>query len=202
MANSKLKFDPERVANVKEECKQILFPWVDVFDNEIITWLEVFSRSRNTVKEIMIGPILSVVSGLLGPGVKIQTTYKEPVNIFLVCLVEPHAGKTQALKESCQYPVVDNLEPKIDKQIVLQNFTSSGIRQHLHLSNGRGILASDEFHTLLSDIINCKKKDTIDLGRLALFHDSSTWMYTTAKEKKRVCVSVNPIVTHHNMRNL
>lgn len=188
MPKGKGGFQAARVPAIKEEAKQCDFPWRDLFDAPLLDWLETFSRAHNTVKEIMFAAILPTVSALLGPNtcVKVFETYEEPVNIFLVCLAEPKAGKSQSMRLGCTEPLITFVEKRVQTELLVQSFTASGMRKHMQTCDGHGIIARDECQRFLKDVISENKKDTLDATMLVLFHDNSPWFFKfrTRKEEK------------------
>ena len=190
MPKSKGGFHAARVPAIKEEAKQCDFPWHDVFDAPLLDWLETFSRAHNTVKEIMFAAILPTVSALLGPNtcVKVLETYEEPVNIFLVCLAEPKAGKSQSMRLGCTQPLTTFVEKRVQTELLIQSFTASGMRKHMQTCDGQGIIARDECQRFLKDIIAENKKDSLDATMLVLFHDNSPWFFNSGQERKRKCI--------------
>lgn len=190
MPKSKGGFHAARVPAIKEEAKQCDFLWHDVFDASLLDWLETFSRAHNTVKEIMFAAILPTVSALLGPNtcVKVLETYEEPVNIFLVCLAEPKAGKSQSMRPGCTQPLTTFVEKRVQTELLIQSFTASGMRKHMQTCDGQGIIARDECQRFLKDIIAENKKDSLDATMLVLFHDNSPWFFNSGQERKRKCI--------------
>ena len=142
------------------------------------------------VKEIMFAAILPTVSALLGPNtcVKVLETYEEPVNIFLVCLAEPKAGKFQSMHLGCTQPLTTSVEKRVQTDLLIQSFTASGMRKHMQTCDGHGIIARDECQIFLKDIIAENKKDSLDATMLVLFHDNSPWLFNSGQERKRKCI--------------
>ena len=104
----------------------------------MLDWLETFSRAHSTVKKIMFAAISKTVSVLLGPNtcVKVLKTYEKPVDIFLVCLAEPKAGKSQSMRLGCTQPLTTFVEKRVQTELLIQSFTASGMRKHMQTCDG------------------------------------------------------------------
>ena len=68
----------------------------------------------------MFAAILPTVSALLGPNtcIKVLETYEEPVNIFLVCLAEAKAGKSQSMRLGSTQPLTTFVEKRVQTRTI------------------------------------------------------------------------------------
>lgn len=82
------------VNSVLLEARDICFPWDDVFDPTVSAWLECMARARRAQPEFLVGPLLAMMSVLIGPKTVIQATkfFREPANIFTLTLCDTGAA--------------------------------------------------------------------------------------------------------------
>ena len=56
--------------DIIKELDSLDIQWEDVFPQNLVEWLNVFSGAHNVVKEIIIPAILSAISSLIAPKTK------------------------------------------------------------------------------------------------------------------------------------
>ena len=56
--------------DIIKELHSLDIQWEDVFPQNLVEWLNVFSGAHNVVKEIIIPAILSAISSLIAPKTK------------------------------------------------------------------------------------------------------------------------------------
>ena len=76
------------------------FPWGDAVPNNIRKWFEALAKSHNTAPEYVFVRALVTTAVLMGPScyVKVGEFYREPTNLFAICIGHPGSGKSQAYK--------------------------------------------------------------------------------------------------------
>ena len=70
------------------ELYAIELPWDEVLPTFLVQWVDVFSKAHNVVKEIMLPPILTALSGLIAPETRhrVSAIEEEPLNLFTIVL--------------------------------------------------------------------------------------------------------------------
>ncbi|CAB3986274.1 Hypothetical predicted protein [Paramuricea clavata] len=118
--------------------------------NPIESWLQALGGAINTQPEFLMVGALTVVSCLLGTQTDFEVCerHKECCNLFTLCLCEPGTGKMQAYKVAVESPL-KNIEPPI----IIHDYTTKGLLDHLQSLNGRALLCHPEmlsfYETLL-----------------------------------------------------
>jgi hypothetical protein len=160
--------------------------WEDVLPQRLVEWLEVFSGAHNVVKEIMFPAILSAVSGLIAPKTKLKMSEieEEPVNLFMIVLAPPGAGKSAALRAGIEIPIV-SLEETIDRPVLVEDFTRSGVFLHLKTTEGMGVFATDEVHVILEKMVGNGQNKNVDKDLLIKFFDNAQWSVNKGNTAKR-----------------
>ena len=82
-----------------KEVQEVEFPWKEAVPETIREWFEAFAKSHNTAPEYVFVGALASTAALMGPKcfVEVRTTYREPTNLFAICVGFPGSGKSQAL---------------------------------------------------------------------------------------------------------
>ena len=171
--------DSQMVCCLKQ-ARKIPFP-LEVFPEKFVRWISALAFSINTKPEFILLSVMSVISTLLGPKteIKIRSRYHESCNLFLVCLSEPGAGKSQAFEVTVEEPL-KQLKPPANS-IVVHDFTRKGLFQHLVAHEGRALLAHSEMSSFYELIL---KKQHEGSGERQLFcrqyDGKAMWASTTA----------------------
>ena len=75
-------------------------------------------KSRNISRDVVLLSALTSTSALVGKSsLKVFSTYEEKGNLSTVVIAPSGAGKTPACHLGCIDPIVEHLEPKIEKSI-------------------------------------------------------------------------------------
>ena len=83
----------------------VKLPWDEFCPNELTNWLNVFSRSQETTKELTLLGILPTVGALLGKTeLKLFSTRKERGNMYCIALALQVLGKHPLLKSAAADP--------------------------------------------------------------------------------------------------
>ena len=79
-------------------------------------WLEKVATSHGTSREMLLLSALTSTSALIGKStLQVFSTYGEKGNLFTVVITPSGSGKTPACHLGCIDPIVEHLEPKIEK---------------------------------------------------------------------------------------
>ena len=109
---------------------------------------------------------------------------EEPVNLFTIVLAPPGAGKSAAFKAGIENPIV-SLEESIDRPILVEDFTRSGVFLHLKTTEGLGVFAKDEVHILLEKMVSNSQNKNVDKDLLIKFFDNAQWSVNKGNSSKR-----------------
>lgn len=171
---------------ILKELHSINLPWNEVLPPSLVDWLEVFSSSHNVVKEIMFPANLTSLSGLMAPKTKLKMSHIEfePVNLFTIVLAPPGSGKSAALHAAIERPILA-VEDNCDSPILVEDVTKNGLFVHLKETGGVGVLARDEVHVLMEEIVSSARKKDFDKDLLIKFFDNSAWTVNKGNTGKR-----------------
>lgn len=178
------------------EARDICFPWDDVFDPTVSAWLECMARARRVQPEFLVGPLLAMMSVLIGPQTVIQATkfFREPANIFTLTLCNTGAAKSTAYKIAVDDPLRE-LSAKVGG-LAVQDYTCKGLMHHLVEHSRHAIIVYPEMSEFL-DLVLKKQNDLSGERQLyCKLFDGSKWTDTRiGKEGNRIevenlCVSV------------
>ena len=86
-----------------------------------------------TTRDILLASVLPTVACLMGPStVKVDCRIRaETINLYMICLCEPGAGKSPALQHGCAQPIRLHVEAKEDNPIFVDEFTEAGLFRQL-----------------------------------------------------------------------
>ena len=134
----------------------------------------------------MLPGILSAVSGLMAPKTRLKMSEieEEPVNLFMIVLAPPGAGKSAALRAGIENPIV-SLEASIDMPIFVEDFTRSGVFLHLKGTEGMGVFAKDEVHVVMEKMVSNGQNKEIDKDLLIKFFDNAQRSVNKGNTAKR-----------------
>ena len=143
----------QQLADIIRNARSKDFP-LSQFLKDLVQWFEVMAYSVNTKPEFVLVAAMSVVSTLMGPKTKlsIRPTYREPCNLFTVCLSEPGAGKSQAFELAVERPL-RNLKNSMAQSVVVNDFTRKGLFQRLVAKDGRALIAHSEMSSFYELIL-------------------------------------------------
>ncbi|XP_028418679.1 uncharacterized protein LOC114544164 [Dendronephthya gigantea] len=169
-----------QLANAIKMARAIKFP-LEVFPEPITEWLMALAFSVNTRPEFILIAAISVVSTLMGPKtkLKIRNRYREPCNLFTVCLSEPGAGKSQAFEIAVESPIRALKEPA--HSMVIHDFTRKGLFQHLVSHDGRALLAHSEMSSFYEFILKKQQEGSGERQLFCRLYDGiAEWALTSA----------------------
>lgn len=184
-------------STVCKKGKEHSIPWKDVCPDQISDWLDVFGKAHNTTREILLASILPPVASLMGPS-KIKAESKinaESVNLLMICLCDPGAGKSPAFQKGCFEPV-SHVEEKKKISLFVDQFTKAGLFSQLNEApSHKAIIGKDEVSSFFKQFLTSScESDKIDLERLNQLYDGSAWVYTKGDRTKRQTIK-NPGVS-------
>ena len=184
--------------SARKQGKELGIPWEDICPAQISDWLDKFSKAHNTTREILLASILPTVACLMGQStIKVGCRIKaEGINLFLICLCDPGAGKSPAFQHDCVQPVRLHVEAKEGIPLFVDEFTEAGLFRQLKAAPGHKAITGEEeasqfFERLLG---GSREKIRIDLERLIQLYDGCTWVYTRGDKTARQVID-NPGVS-------
>ncbi|XP_048587964.1 uncharacterized protein LOC116605640 [Nematostella vectensis] len=171
---------------VLKELHSLQLPWDEVLPQSHVDWLDVFSNAHSVVKEIMFPAILTGISGVMAPRttIKLSKNEYEPVNLFTVILAPTGAGKTAAMKAAIDEPL-SALDESCEAPILIEDFSKSGLFNHLKNTDGMGVLCKDEIHILIKKLLSGKKKE-LDKDIFIKLFDNGSWTVNKGNSAKRL----------------
>ena len=98
-------------------------------------------------------------------------------NLFVVVVSPSGSGKTPACHLGCIDPIVEHIEPKIEKSIVIDDASSNGLFNHFSTGNTNPIICIDEAHSFLTKITSLSKgpQANLTMERLCKCYDGDCW---------------------------
>ena len=184
--------------SARKQGKELGIPWEDICPAQISDWLDKFSKAHNTTREILLASILPTVACLMGQStIKVGCRIKaEGINLFLICLCDPGAGKSPAFQHDCVQPVRLHVEAKEGIPLFVDEFTEAGLFRQLKATPGhKAIIGKEEASQFFEQLLGgSREKSRIDLERLIQLYDGSTWVYTRGDKTARQVID-NPGVS-------
>ena len=188
----------DKQSAVCKQGKEHSIPWRDVCPDQISDWLDIFGKAHNTTREILLASILPTVASLMGPSkIKAESKiYAESVNLLMVCLCDPGAGKSPAFQKGCFEPVRLHVEEKKKISLFVDDFTKAGLFSHLNKTpSHKAIIGKDEVSSFFKQFLTrSDERGKIDLERLIQLYDGSAWVYTKGDGTERQIIK-NPGVS-------
>lgn len=174
---------------VRKEGKEHKIPWEDISPTVVHEWLDTFSKANNTTREILLASVLPTVACLLGP-TKLKVNCRlqaEAINLFMVCLCDPGAGKSPAFQLGCAQPIREHVEAKKDIPLFIDEFTEAVLFRQLQAVPGhKAIIGKEEVSQFFDQLLSAsREKSQINVERLIQLFDSSTWVYTRGDKSAR-----------------
>ena len=168
--------------SVRKQGKELSIPWEDISPAHICQWLDTFSKANNTTQDILLASILPTVACLMGPSTtKVDCRIRaETVNLFIICLCDPRAGRSPAFQHGCDQPIRLHVETKEDNALFVDEFTKAGLFRQLKAANGhKAIVSKEEASQFFEQILgSLREKSRIDMEHMIQLFDGSTWVYT------------------------
>ena len=179
----------DEVASVRKQGKENPILWDDISPEPVCKWLDTLSKANNTTKKIFLPSILPTVACLMGPS-KLKVSCRlqvEAINLFVVRLFDPGAGKSPAFQHGCAQPVRLHIKSKQDIPLFIDEFTEAGVfRQLKSVLGHKTMIGKEEVSQLFEQLLAAsREKSKIDMERLIQLYDSSTWVYTRGDKSAR-----------------
>lgn len=153
------------VAQLEEKLGSIAFPFQEVAHTVVQEWLEVFCVSNGTTRELFLLSARASTSAVIGKTTgEVFGSYEEKGNFFLVAVAPSGAGNSPACHYGCIDPVLEHLEPKIEKSIVLDEASANGLFNHFVAVNTVPILCIDEAYSFLSKLCSASNSAQLQLS--------------------------------------
>ena len=180
------------IPDLEAKLADVYLPFEEIVPEDLKEWLSVLARSNGTTREMLLVSALTTTSALIGKtSVEVFSTYQENGNLFFVAVAPSGAGKTPACHLGCIDPVVEHLEQKIGKSVVLDKASSHGLFNHFVLGDTVPILCIDEAHAFLVKLSNVSKTAQMNvmMERLCKCYDGDCWY--VLKGSKGKCTGVS-----------
>lgn len=175
--------------SVRKQGKEVSIPWEEICPALISEWLDTFSKANNTTRDILLASVLPTVACLMGPStVKVDCRMRtESINLYMICLCDPGAGKSPAFHHGCAQPIRLHVEAKEDNPLFVDEFTEAGLFRQLKSTPGhKAIIGKEEASQFFDQLLGAsREKSRIDMERMIQLYDGSTWVYTRADKSAR-----------------
>ena len=175
--------------SVRKQGKEVSIPWDEICPTFISEWLDTFSKANNTTRDILLASVLPTVACLMGPStVKVDCRIRaETVNLYMICLCDPGAGKSPAFQHGCAQPIRLHVEAKEDNPLFVDEFTEAGLFRQLKSTPGhKAIIGKEEASQFFEQLLGAsREKSRIDMERMIQLYDGSTWVYTRGDKSAR-----------------
>ena len=185
----------EEITNIDDliaKLSSVQLPWEEFCPSEITEWLDIFSRSYGTRKELTLFGLLPTVGALLGRSeLRLFSTHKERANMYCIALAPSGAGKTPAAQISCSHPIVSYLETKLGdgKQILVDNSSSSGLFNYFLNEKSLPVMCIDECQGFFNKMLYPSKSandQALTMERMCKLYDGDAWYSVKGSKGKRI----------------
>ena len=119
-------------------------------------WFDIFARSHGTTRELLLVRALASMSALIGKTtLEVFLSYKEKGNLFFIAVPQSGSRKSPVCHHGHIDPIVEHLEAKPGKSIILDETSANGLFNHFMSGDSVPILCIDEAHSFLTKISIC-----------------------------------------------
>ena len=123
---------------------------------KLLEYLDLKSKEICTPITASMAQIIPMVSALVGPKTKIDTSSGEMVlNTYIMFIVKPGGGKSPAFNH-CQREPAMAVHENFNCNILVENFSLAGLRRHHNDNDNRCLLTNDEGGNILKMLIEGK----------------------------------------------
>ena len=110
--------EPRITYDLETKLADVSLPFEEIVPAAVKDWLNVLARSHGTTREVVLLSVLTSTSALIGKSsLQVFSTYKEGGNLFVVVVSPSGSGKTPACYLGCIDPIMEHMEPKINKNL-------------------------------------------------------------------------------------
>ena len=179
------------IYDLEAKLADVSLPFEEIVPAAVKDWLNVLARSHGTTREMVLLSALTSTSTLIGKStLQVFSTYEERGNLFIVVVSPSGSGKTPACHLGCIDPIVEHIEPKIEKSIVIDDASSNGLFNHYNTGDTIPILCVDEAHSFLTKITSLSKgpQANLTMERLCKCYDGDCWYVLKGNKGKRTGV--------------
>ena len=186
------------VSDLEIKLSEIHIPREEIAPQNIQDWLEMYSKSHGTSRDLLLAGMLPCTSALIGNArVKLFDSWQEKGNLFFLGLSPSGAGKTPACNIGCVGPLITHLELRIDRSLLVDETSSNGLFNHFvnYRKGAAGgsvpILCIDEGYTFLNKLISTSKsasQTSLTLERMCKLYDGHYWYSVKGSKGKRMGV--------------
>lgn len=179
------------VVDIETKMGELTLPFNDIVPDNISRWLDVLAKSHGTTRELLLISALASTSALVDKSTtQVFSTYEEKANLFFIAVAPSGSGKTPACHLGCIDPIVEHLEPKLEKSIVVDEVSSNGLFNHFSSGDTVPILCIDEAQSFLSKVLSISKapQANLTMERLCKCFDGDCWYVLKGNKGKRTGV--------------
>lgn len=179
------------MVDVEIKMGEITLPFNDIVPHDLGNWFDVLAKCHGTTRELLLISALTSTSALVDKStVKVFSTYEEKANLFFIAVAPSGCGKTPACHLGCIDPIVEHLEPKLEKSIVVDEASANGLFNHFSSGDTVPILCVDEAQAFMSKILSASKAPhaNLTIERLCKCFDGDCWYVLKGNKGKRTGV--------------
>ena len=175
------------VGKIVSDAQSILFPWTEAVPEKIRNWYEAFAKSHNTAPEYVFVGALVTTAVVMGPKsfVKVRESYKEPTNIYAICVGFPGSGKSQAYRMTVREPIESLASPL--STILVDDYTKKGLFRHLQNHSGRALLAHEEMGAFFDLLQKRQLEGNAERQLYCRLYDGGQWVTSTGMNNSVSC---------------
>lgn len=128
--------------------------WDDIFEEDIIRWLELFEKGNNCSLFLTVPALLAMTAAIMGPNTRIKgqsNGFSTSTNLYLLAVCDPGGGKSTTFDNVVE-PVMNNILEKNRIFFSTESYTTAGLQRHQISSGGVGLITTDEGHRFLESV--------------------------------------------------
>ena len=172
-------FNQVDVGKIVSDAQNIPFPWNEAIPENINQWFTAYGKSHNTAPEYVFIGALVTTAILMGPKsfIKVRDTYKEPTNLYAICIGFPGSGKSQAYRMTVAEPIQRLTSPL--STILVDDYTKKGLFRHLQNHDGRALLAHEEMGSFFDLVHKRQLEGNAERQLYCRLYDGGQWISST-----------------------
>ena len=179
------------IYDLEAKLPDVSLPIEEIVPAAVKDWLNILVHSHGTTQEMVLLSALTSTSVLIGKStLQVFSTYEERGNLFVVVVSPSGSGKTPACHLGCIDPIMEHIEPKIEKSIVIDDVSSNGLFNHFNTGDTIPILCVDKAHSFLTKITSLSKGPQANLTMewLCKCYNGDCWYVLKGNKGKRTGV--------------
>ncbi|VDI29833.1 Hypothetical predicted protein [Mytilus galloprovincialis] len=147
------RFSDVDVFELYKTAYRIKITWEEILTPKVYNFLDVYEKSTNCSKGMVIPALMALTSSLCGPKTKVKSSslLTSTLNSYIFSVCEPGGGKSLTFDKVVESVLAAYFQ-KTGKRLNLENYTTAGIHRHQQDNQGIGLVTSDEGNHFLSSV--------------------------------------------------